>query len=286
MELSTANLNAFYILAQERNFSRAARRLALSQPAFSQRIMNLERELETTLVVRDKKNLGLTPDGERLLRYCEVNRQIEEEFLHELKATRGTELRGSLRIGGFSSVMRSLLVPALAPLLRKHAGLSLQTFTAELRDVIPLLRESRADFVLHNRPAEHESLESVLLGYEENVLVSSKRYSDTETYLDHDENDPTTTAYFALSKSKAQARKRYLDDVYGLLDGVKLGLGKAVLPRHLVDERELKIESPSRVLRVPVHLVYRRGPYYTQVQKLAIEAITEHFRGHLSQRAP
>lgn len=284
MEISNSNLAAFYALAQERNFSRAAHRLSISQPAFSQRILNLESQLLVTLVIRNKKRIELTPAGEQLLKFCELNRQIEEEFLSDLKLADTGILSGTLRIGGFSSVMRSILLPALAPLLRNHPQVNLQTYTEELSDLLTLHRESRVDFILHTQKASTDSLVSEFLGYEENVLVSSLQHSSLDIYLDHDENDVTTSAYFALAKTKAPKNKRYLGDVYGLLDGVRLGLGKAVLPRHLLDAEHFRIEKPTTTLRVPVYLIFRQSPYHTRLQTLATQTICRHFRKLLKQR--
>lgn len=86
------------------------------------------------------------------------------------------------------------------------------------------------------------------------MLVKNKKASDFEIYLDHDENDQTTKTYFSRSKSTFKPlTMRYLDDVYGLIDGVKNGFGKAVLPMHLIEnETTLEIIDLQKRLKVPV----------------------------------
>jgi DNA-binding transcriptional LysR family regulator len=285
MKINSYNLEAFFKLSQERNFTRAAKDMGLSQPAFSQRIMALENELETTLVIRDKQSIQLTEAGEKLLRYCMMNAQLENEFLSDILTTSGSsqELAGQIRVCGFSSVMRSLLVPSFANVLNANPKLSLQTFTAELEAIPSYLFTARADLILVNKPIQKEGLKSELLGYEENVLVRSGKAKELEIYLDHDPNDTTTSFYFDLLRRKPPQNKRYLDDVYGLLDGVKLGLGKAVLPVHLLkNEKELVIENPKIKLKVPVYLVYYDSPYYTKTQSVAMDAIRSFFQVKLS----
>ena len=97
-------------------------------------------------------------------------------------------------------------------------------------------------------------IESLLLGYEENVLVGSKEHPAKSIFLDHDEEDETTHAYFKLHKQAYKPKMvRYLDDVYGLIEGVKNGYGLAVLPRHLViDDEDLKVIDGKKTLRAPV----------------------------------
>ena len=61
MELRT--LRYFLAVAQEGNITRAADILHLTQPTLSRQIMDLERELGVTLMLRGKNGLTLTDDG-------------------------------------------------------------------------------------------------------------------------------------------------------------------------------------------------------------------------------
>src|SRR5215212_10142685 len=57
----------FVAVAEERNFTRAARGIPIAQPAISQQIRRLEAELGERLFVRDRRRIGLTAAGEALL---------------------------------------------------------------------------------------------------------------------------------------------------------------------------------------------------------------------------
>ena len=59
-------LNTFLMAAEDLNFTQAARRLNLSQPAVSQQIRELEESLGVSLFERRGRGLMLTPAGERL----------------------------------------------------------------------------------------------------------------------------------------------------------------------------------------------------------------------------
>ena len=67
-------------LAEEKNFSRAASRAYISQPALSRSIQTLEQELGTVLVIRDRKNARLTPAGEVVLNYARQMTELRENY--------------------------------------------------------------------------------------------------------------------------------------------------------------------------------------------------------------
>lgn len=284
MKLNSSQLEAFFAVAKVLNFTQAARGLNVTQSALSQRIAKLEEDLGVTLFIRDKSSIRLTEYGDKVLRYCQLFEVSEADLLANLRESR-TDLAGIIRVGGFSSVNRSLAIPSLKKIMAKNPRLSIQLLTKETSELEPLLRSSEADYIFTTQKASSPDFESLFLGYEENVLVISKKSADLDIFLDHDEKDTTTREYFSQNKrSFKPLGMRYLDDVYGLLDGVKNGYGKAVLPLHLIEnEKDLEIIDPKRVLRVPVYLQFYVQPYYRRSHEQVLSEVTEYFKAHLRQ---
>src|SRR3954470_2914090 len=90
----------FRAVARERSFSAAARSLALTQPAVSQQVSALEKEVGTRLLDREPGGLRLTRAGDLLLEHAEGFADRLAPAEREL-AELGQQERTRLRIGGF-----------------------------------------------------------------------------------------------------------------------------------------------------------------------------------------
>lgn len=122
------NLNdllAFVSVAREGTFTRAAAKLGVTQSALSQAIRGLEERLQIRLLTRTTRSLALTTAGERLL--LAIGHRFEE-IEAELDAL--TDLRdkpaGTVRITCGENVLRTTLLPKLAPLLRDYPDIKLE----------------------------------------------------------------------------------------------------------------------------------------------------------------
>ena len=109
-------LNAFVVVAQERNFTRAAAKLGTSQSTLSQTIRRLEARLDLRLLTRTTRSVAPTEAGERLL---ETLLPAFENIDSKLAAL--TEMRekpaGIVRINATEHVAETVLWPALRRLL-------------------------------------------------------------------------------------------------------------------------------------------------------------------------
>lgn len=283
MSLPSHELEAFRAIAQTLSFSAAAERVHVTQPALSQRIQSLERTLGLTLFIRDRKGVRLTEAGSRLLRYCQVKDHLESEMLSDLKGGEVGELGGQLRLAAYSSVLHPVLVPALGGLLRKNPSIHFDFSVHELRDLPGVLERGEADFIVLDHVLERASLESVVLGHERYVQIQSSQYEVRDLFLDHDPQDRSTELYFrAQGQTELALRRSYMDDVSGILGGVALGLGQAVVPRHLLPEGfPVRVIEPAVPVEFPVALHYFRQPHYTKLQQAVIDTVTRECRTFL-----
>jgi DNA-binding transcriptional LysR family regulator len=105
-------LRYFLTVAEERNFSRAARRLHMAQPPLSVQIKNLEAELGVRLFERGQRPLRLTPAGHSLL--ADSRKILDEVKEAELRAQKiGRGILGHLRIGYIAPLAHDLFASIL-----------------------------------------------------------------------------------------------------------------------------------------------------------------------------
>jgi DNA-binding transcriptional LysR family regulator len=91
-------LSYFVAVAEEGQFTRAASRVSVAQPAVSAQIRRLERELGEPLFHRDRRRVSLTVAGESLLPHARAALTAAERGRETIASLRG-ELHGWLRVG-------------------------------------------------------------------------------------------------------------------------------------------------------------------------------------------
>jgi DNA-binding transcriptional LysR family regulator len=110
--LELRQLRAFLEVANAQHFGHAAQALKITQPALTQRIQALERELGVRLLQRSARGVRLTAAGEILLPYATSLIQVEDRALRELAdnaAGRSGRLRLSYQVAADTPLMGSIM---------------------------------------------------------------------------------------------------------------------------------------------------------------------------------
>ena len=141
-------LRAFVTVAESRSFTRAAERLGRVQSAVSMQIKRLEATLETRLLDRDSRGVGLTRDGERMLGYARRMLALNEEAVAVMG---GTDIAGALRIGA-SDVASYLLPPILTRLAEGYPRLEIEIVCDRSWHLLDALEANALDFAIVTQP--------------------------------------------------------------------------------------------------------------------------------------
>ena len=137
----------FLAIAEERNFTRAARRIPIAQPAISQQIHRLESELSEKLFVRDRRGIRLTPAGEALLPHARAMLANADHAREAVTAVRGL-LSGRLAIGFVQPLPDRRLIGMLGAFHREHPRIELRLIEDETDALLAALHTGELDAAL------------------------------------------------------------------------------------------------------------------------------------------
>ncbi|MDP2803584.1 MAG: LysR substrate-binding domain-containing protein [Phreatobacter sp.] len=157
-------------LARHGHFGRAAESCAISQPALSMQIRDLEEGLGTPLFERGVRQVRLTAFGEAFsARARDILRAVDE--LGDLARASRAGLVGRLRIGIIPTVAPYLLPALIGDLARSHAGLDIRIRETQTPKLIQELTEGRLDTAIVALPVSEPSMTETALFQEDFVLV-------------------------------------------------------------------------------------------------------------------
>ena len=147
MRLKTRQLVLLAQLGAERNLGRAAAAMAISQPAATKLLQQLEEALGVVLFKRLARGMEPTAAGEVLVRYAG---QLLSDFgfvRDEMRALR-SGLRGTLRVGSVPGAVPGLLAPALVRYKQRHPRVAISVVVDTSDVMLEQLARGEVDLVL------------------------------------------------------------------------------------------------------------------------------------------
>jgi DNA-binding transcriptional LysR family regulator len=160
MQLELRHLRYFLAVAEELNFSRAAERLHIAQPALSAQIRSLETQLGTELFSRTTRKVDLTPAGELLLADArDIVERADRAAAKIAAAARGE--RGALRVAFAAHAAGEASTAIFRRFAEEHPAIELELVeSATLEGLQRLVVDHEADAAFAWLPILHDELES------------------------------------------------------------------------------------------------------------------------------
>lgn len=262
----------FCQVGKSESFSKAAKDLFMTQPAVSQAIMQLERELDIRLFNRTPKGVTLTNEGHLLFEY--VNSAINlidvgEEKIQEFKNLTA----GELKIGVGDTISRYFLLSYLEAFHNQYPNIKFKIVNGTTLELCSLLKSGAVDIAVCNFPLHDPSLElrpcidvhDIFVCGEKYKELLSRRLSLSEVVslplilLEPNSNSRQYVEDYMLSKGIKVAPEFELGSHDLLLEFAKINLGIACvtkefsqdyLDKQLLYEVRLMDEIPKRSIGV------------------------------------
>jgi DNA-binding transcriptional LysR family regulator len=271
------HLAAFVAVAEEANFTRAAERITVAQPAISQQIRQLELELGEALFVRDRRGARLTPVGVTLLPQARATLAAADGLRQTVDEMRGM-LRGRLALGTVQTLPDRRFPSLLGAFRRSHPQLELTVLEGETDALLDSLAAGALDLALIGTGPYQEppdGVESLLLSRENVVVAASPRhalYARKSTTLGDLRDEPIVTltknsrlrTTLELACREAGFVPRIVaetSDLRLLLDLVAEDIGVAVLPDSALrpNSRIARIKLSDPAIKRRLMLVWRKS---------------------------
>ncbi len=294
--MNSRQLHIAVILAETRNFSTAAEKLNISQPAFSKQIIALENELGIKLFDRSTSPLSITPAGEFFIEKAK-NILFEEDILLKTVEKYKSGERGKLVIGAVP-FRSSYMMPGLIKSLKdKFPDLQVVLLEYGLSVLEKGLSEGEYDFAIMNLPIDNPEFETIPLCEDELVLAVPKGYKSLmETDREGVINDLSAAKNVPfVTVGKEQEMRKLFDvlckksgitpEIYATVTGVataweivKSGSAATIIPKQFIDAKgETDKVEIYKIKNTPYKrqsaVVLRRGQYVSEYAKFAIEEL-------------
>ncbi len=170
--VSLRQLRYLESLAETHHFGHAAEACAVSQPALSMQIKELEDELQVCLVERRKSGIDLTEEGEEIARRARAILASVRDLVDYAKQQEGV-LSGVLKLGAIPSIAPYLLPLALPELQRRFPGLNLQLRETVTEHLVRELVTGDLDVILVALPIVDPEVETLHL-FDDGFILATK----------------------------------------------------------------------------------------------------------------
>jgi LysR family transcriptional regulator, hca operon transcriptional activator len=241
------HLRCFVAVAEELNFTRAAKRLHTAQPWLSQQIIQLEQSVGTKLLERSKHEVKVTAAGRVFLRDCrEILQKIEQSVELAVKVAHAEV--GELSVG-LSPPAEVLVMPKLPLIMHEVPGATVQLHCMSTPQQIAALRRYTIDVGFLRGPVDEPELQSEEILREDIVVVLPAKHHLAKMKrvsirmlrdlpcitISPNAGWPLRDIVSTLYR-QAGLRVRATQEaegVYGHLNMVAAGLGFALLPEYV-----------------------------------------------------
>ena len=260
MSLLSPPLQAFMAIAKYKTVHAAAETLHITQTAATQRLRGLEANLETTLFIRTRRGMQLTPEGEALLRYCHAVNELEGEALAKIKGA-GTETDIRVCIAGPSSIMRSRIIPQCFVVMKAFPRLLIQFDINDLENRVRSLRSGDSQLAVIREEDVAPEMEHKILHPERYLLVCTSQWKhrtlseiiEKEHIVDYDPSDQMTfhylKQYHLIEKANYERHFANRTDALAmmLIEGYGYGVLAEEFAKPYIDTKELIILNDGKM---------------------------------------
>lgn len=284
------DLEIFQMVAQKGTITKAAEHLNYVQSNVTSRIQKLEAEMKTPLFNRHNRGMTLTPEGKKLLDYCEKILALTNEMKKVVQGS--TEPAGKLEIGSVDTVIKLPVI--LSAYNKKYKNVDLTLVTGVSKQLQEDVLHDRLDGAFITESIQHPELEYHDAFQEELVLVSDRKGASLEQLMEepficYSEGCGYRARLEAWYRDQSISPQKVMEfgTLETILGSVTMGLGITFVPKSVVTYlKERKLiechELPDSYSKVKTVFIRRKNAQLTATLEKFIETIEHSAREPLA----
>ncbi|MHC0551940.1 LysR family transcriptional regulator [Salinicoccus sp. HZC-1] len=239
----------FYITALEKNFSKAANRLYITQPSVSHAIKQLEEKLGVKLFIRTSRGVILTPEGEAFFRHMRPIFELVDDAEQKLSKLKNFQT-GHVTIGGSDSTCKHYLLPHIQTFQKIFPEVQVKLQHGSTPHILDKLKNGTIDIGLVHLPINEKQIQvTEFLNIHSTFVVGQKYKELAEKTISLEQ----IADYPLITFSKTSSSRRFLNQLFQkqdlnvkpdievgsvelMIECAKIGMGMAFVTKELIRE--------------------------------------------------
>ena len=279
-------LLSLYILSKEKNYTKTANTLNLTQPAISHHIKSLEKEYNQKLIVKKGKNLTLTPAGEILVQYYDKFKSLDVRMNEDI--TNINSLNKFIDIGITLTAGEYLIPSILNIIIKSIPNISINFHTDNMEKIYKGVKNDVLDFaIIEGQFRKETSINSFLLAEDEMILVTSPSHTfknmkkinrlllQKERLILRERKSNTRTLIEEFLNNNGDSISRYnvmleLENINLIKELVSQNYGVSILPRSVCQQeikkgKLIEVELEDFHIHRGIYIVYKNKCAYLNI---------------------
>ncbi|PRR79553.1 HTH-type transcriptional activator CmpR [Clostridium liquoris] len=281
--MNERKLRIFYEVAIKLNMTTVAESMYISQPAVSQTIQELEKELNVRLFDRIGKKLHLTYEGEIFLQYVRRILNIYDEGINRIKDINNLA-EGKIKIGASTTIGIYVLPDIIGKFMKKYKNVDISIAIENTKIIADMILENKIDFAFVEGPVYEEDIMVEDFCEDELVIITSKEHNWAELQginLDkiaesriimREKGSGTREVFENMLNSKGISYKIAfeLGNTEAIKKAVEAGLGiscisKRCVKDEILDGRIAAIKLIDEKIKRKFSLIYHRDKFMSKL---------------------
>ena len=219
----------FYVVANNKNMTKASEELHISQPALSQSIKKLENQLNCTLFYRNNKGMELTKEGDSLFDYLKGAMTQITNAENELLSFKELD-KGEIRIGASTTITKTYLIESIKNFHQDYPNIKINIINDLTSNLILDLEKGKLDYVIYNDDINNNSNinSKILFKVKQGFIYNPNNYKDIKELKDLNN--------YQLILQKKESNSRKFLDTYCTYNNISLNPSIEVISQELIIE--------------------------------------------------